>query len=48
MDKNFAEALDDLINDYIDGGGIDEIVSALELKLMALKEEAQMAEDNRR
>ena len=38
---NFAEALDSLITDFIDRELVDleEVISELELKLLALKEE---------
>jgi hypothetical protein len=44
MQKPFDEALDDLIDKYVTDVAdrdevIDDIISALELKLMALKEE---------
>lgn len=40
MEKSFEEALDDLINSWLKAGGkIDAVLSALELKVMALKEE---------
>jgi hypothetical protein len=43
--KNFAEMLDDLINSYFDDADTplgelrDRVISELELKLMALREE---------
>lgn len=38
--ENFEERLDDLINEALEAGSsIDDIISAFELKLMALKEE---------
>jgi hypothetical protein len=45
MGKSFAETLDDLIDRYFEDGDTplkelhDNVVSALELKLMALREE---------
>jgi len=39
MEKNFEVALDDFINDWVKKVDIDEIISALELKLMALNED---------
>jgi hypothetical protein len=42
----FEEALDDLINKYL--GDMDEIISVLELKVMALKEEQRHANDGDR
>ena len=45
MEKNFAERLDDLINSYFEDASTplselrDNVISELELKLMALREE---------
>ena len=39
MIPTFAEKLADLINEYLTADKHDEIVSAMELHLMALKEE---------
>ena len=39
-EKTFDEPLDDAINKFLAGGGdIEAVMSALELKLMTLKEE---------
>jgi len=49
MNKSFDEVLDDAINDYIADqsdrrDAIEQVISALELKLMALKEEENSAD----
>ena len=43
MEKEFAEALADLISDYFDPGEEkphDVLISAMEIQIMALQEEA--------
>lgn len=40
---NFEEALGDLIDKHLTREGYDGIISALELKLMAMKEQEQEA-----
>lgn len=45
MKKSFAEALDDLVNAYLEAGTTrDVIISDIELKKMALEEEEDVNE----
>lgn len=40
---NFEEALGDLVDKHLEREGYDGIISALELKLMAMREQEQEA-----
>lgn len=46
MRKEFEEALMDLIDEYCDDTPVAEIISALELRLMALEELESSEEDD--
>lgn len=46
MTMNFEEALADLVDRHLEREGFEGVISALELKIMALKEQEREAIDD--